>query len=265
VKISSTENKKFIDGIEAFETTHVVVAQNKEIAVIKDAVAMRLPDFPFFIVGCGPSRSSWECWAGFYRSRYRLETIADDTANEKYGTNSIAKVLKLEKYKESDFSDFKDYPENVALVEGWLNAKKSETPEDFNEWGVRKDSLYIPKIEHLGDVESYRGVIYSRKQGGPFYNFIRRNDGKIVFIDATLDQGVNRSGNVFGIYGICKELRVCGGIEHWYRLINGNTKVPVSDKITGYWKVSTSGVMPPDSGTPIGNTNNVLMLVERAK
>lgn len=195
---------------------------------------------------------------------YPLETIADSAALEKYGTNSIAKVLKLEKYKESDFSDFKDYPENVAFVEGWLNAKKSETAEDFNEWGVRKDSLYIPKIEYLGDVEGYKGVIYTGKQGGPFYDFIRRNNGKTVFIDATLDQSVNRSGNVFGIYAICKEERACARIEHWYRLIIGNTEVPVSKKITGYWRVSTSGVMP-DSGTPIGNTKNVLTLVESTK
>ena len=263
VKISTTENKKIINGTEVFETTHVVVAGNKTVGVIKDAFAMRLPAFPFIIVGCGPSHSSWDCRVGFYRSRYLL-AIADSAAIEKYGMNSIANVLKLEKYKESDFSDFKDYPENVAFVEGWLNAKKSETAEDFNEWGVRKDSPYIPQIEYAGDVESYKGVIYSRKQGGPFYDFIRRNDGKTVFIDATLGEGVNRGQNGFGTFAICKEERACGRVEHWYRLMNGNTDVRLSDRITGYWKVSTSGVFP-DSGTPIGNTRNVLTVVESAK
>ena len=76
VRISARENKISIDGIELSETTHTVIAQNKTIAVVKDATAMRLPVFPFIIFMCGPISSSWKCEAGFYRSSYMLETNA---------------------------------------------------------------------------------------------------------------------------------------------------------------------------------------------
>jgi hypothetical protein len=219
-----------------------------------------LPVFPFVVFMCGPVSSSWKCEIGFYRSSYLLKTSAYD-AVEKYGTNPIANLLKLEKYEESDFSDFKDYPENAAFIESWLSARRSETADDFNEWGVRKDSLYIPRIESAGEISSYRGVIYTRKEGGPFYDFIKRNEGKTVYIDATLGPGVNRSQNLFGIYAVCREERTCGRIDHWYKLVNGNIPVPVSSKITGYWKVSAAEVRP-DAEDPRGDTMNILTLVE---
>ena len=260
VRISAQENKISINGVELFETSHTVIAQNKTIAVVKDATAMRLPVFPFIIAMCGPVSSSWKCEVGFYRSNYLLKTNPHD-AVEKYGANPIADLLKLEKYKESDFSDFRDYPENAAFIESWLSAKRNETADDFNEWGVRKDSLYIPRIDSSGEIPSYRGVIYTRKQGGPFYDFIRRNEGKTVYIDATLGPGVNRSQNLFGIYAVCKEERTCGRIDHWYELVNGDIPVPISGKITGHWKVSAAEVRP-DAEDPRGDTMNILTLVE---
>lgn len=182
-------------------------------------------------------------------------------AVEKYGTNPIANLLKLEKYKESDFSDFKDYPENAAFIDKWLSARRNETADDFNEWGVRKDSLYIPRISSSGEIESYRGVIYTRKEGGPFYDFIRRNEGKTVYIDATLGPNVNQSPNVFSIYAVCREERTCGRIDHTYKLVNANTDVRVSGRIIGYWKVSAAEVRP-DAEDPRGDTVNILTLVE---
>ena len=245
VKISTKEEKRIINWTPISETIYTINNQDKQLGVVKSVFAMRMPVFPFFMIGCALNSGgpSWDCFANLYRSRYPLSSVSGSSNIDKYGNNPIAFALKIEKYKESDYDNFQDYPENLEFIDKWLTKKRNETAEDFNEWGVRKDSPYMPIIDHVDGVESYKGGIYSGKQGGEFYSFIKRNEGKIVFIDANIDNNVNVSGNSFSIYAVCKKTENCDRNDHTYQLIKADgTYLTIDTKtnkgaVKGFWKV----------------------------
>ena len=54
-----------------------------------------------------------------YPTCFALQNADQETVN-KYGNHPVAIALKLERYKETDFSSFKDYKENVSFIDNWL-------------------------------------------------------------------------------------------------------------------------------------------------
>ena len=206
--ISKKEDTESIYGINFLKTTYSISLNQQILGTLKTATITPVPTFPFLIISCGifHSTSIWKCEGQFHSSSYALQNADQETVN-KYGNHPVAIALKLERYKETDFSSFKDYEENVSFIDNWLNNKRNEKQDDLNEWGFRKDSLYLPKIQIKNGIDHYIGVIYARKEGGPFRDSIKRNIGKTVFIDATLHQNVNSSMNNFSIYAVCRALQ----------------------------------------------------------
>ena len=263
VKVSSVETRNLIEHVWFALTASTVSTRAKIVGTVIDATTMRLPMLPLSHVVCSPLVTSPnKCDAGFYRSLYALGVISDDAALQKYGGGSVENLLKLERYRESDFDSFRDYPENIEFIDALITRYRNETDEDLNEWGVRKDHPSIPKLEFVGDIESYTGSIYPRREGGPFYAFIKRNAGKTVFIDATISPNVNRSSDFFSIYGVCRDERKCGRIDHSYRLVGVTETLLATNLVKGSWAVSDETIVP-DTDDPRGDTVNTLTRVDK--
>lgn len=244
VNVNNVQEKEKFQDIDFLTTTYKFSYQGKEIGQFKSASIMRLPIFPFYIAGCGLLGSgSWKCSAGFYRSRTPLDTYPVGLQHSQYGKNPVGVLLKVEPYKESDFNDFQDYPENAVFLDAFIKREKSATSEDFDEWGLRKDSLYERAVSEKNGIPSYEGQIYAKKEGGPFFSFIRSNVGKVVSINADIGANINLTTKGFGTYGVCKKEERCDRLDHWYTFENGNGATFMADKsrrvgqIKGLWRV----------------------------
>lgn len=182
---------------------------DKILAVYKMASIARLPWFPFLTVGCGlnSASASWGCFAGFNRSNKYLDTTPISLDKSLYGVEPVAVVLKIPEYKPETFTSFADFSENIHFIDMLLMQKKNEKPEDFDEWGLRKDSIYQPKIGERNGYPSFEGVVYSGNKGGPFRDFIKQYEGKVVYLD--IEAKPNARQNSFMNYGVCKVSEKC--------------------------------------------------------
>ncbi|MEZ0260815.1 MAG: hypothetical protein ACAH80_07385 [Alphaproteobacteria bacterium] len=239
-----------------------ITQHGKELGKFITASYYRLPVFPFWAYAC----LSWErldCDGGFYPSldaRHQIDTIPATVDRTVYGDNPVGIMLGVATYRDSQMSDFTPFPENEAIGRMLIEKKKNEKPEDFNAWGTRKDDARLPTIGERGGVPSYEGGIYVRQLGGPFYSFIRENEGKVVYIDARLDGSGNPGKNGFGLYGVCRKEEDCGRIDHYYSFINAGGSSWAQKELTvkGYWQV---GVEEP-VGNVDGDTRTQLQSIE---
>lgn len=170
----------------------------------KTAILPALIPFPFLNVGCGliSSSATWQCFAGFNRENIAIDTFPEGTNHELYGKNIIGVALKIPEYDRSELDSFAGYPENTALIESMITQKKNETPADLDEWGLRKDSPYQPKISTKNNLPSFEGEIHIHEKGGPFYSFIKKNEGRMVYLN--IDAKPNAGFDSFQNYGVCK-------------------------------------------------------------
>ncbi len=193
-------------------TTHKFFLGQQMIGEYVSAYYSALPYFPKFVIGCALISSSpeWKCIASLAREKRHLNTFPID-ANEDEGpqNNWIAsRLLKIEKYTEEDLKKFQDYPETKEVLGALIQQKKDETPEDFDEWGLRKDSLYQPKIGENGGYPSFEGDVYTGRKAGPFYGFIKKYEGRVVYLDVK-PNGANGGEAGFSVYSVCKATEHC--------------------------------------------------------
>jgi len=175
------------------------------------------PVFPKFIIGCAliSSTPRWECTAQLRREKVQLKTysVTDEQGNN---TDYISALLGIDVYEDEDLNSFIDYQETKDVLGELIERKKNETPADFDKWGLRKDSAYQPVIGEKRGYLSFKGMVYSRNKGGPFREFIKQNEGKVVYLDIIAKVNANKRG--FGNYGVCEIGKECNGrTDNYYR------------------------------------------------
>jgi len=220
------------------EKKYILSFDGKEAGRFVSAYYYRLPLFPAWAYVC----FSWEqtnCGGQFYSTREDIDTSPEKFDRAVYGDNIVAGLLGLTPYADKQMSDFTPFPENEAIGRDLIEKKKNEKPEDFNAWGTRKDDARLPTISDRNGVPSYEGGIYVRELGGPFYAFIKENEGRVVYIDARLDGNGNPSNKGFGLYGVCREKENCSSIDHYYDFTTGGGSAWDRKALTvkGYWQV----------------------------
>ncbi|MCB1681826.1 MAG: hypothetical protein H6858_05840 [Rhodospirillales bacterium] len=185
----------------------------KSIGRFVTATYEAIPLFPRFFIGCGLKSSdtpAWLCDATLRRVRQTLRTYPKATsANNNSDNYFISLLLGIDYYSEDDLQNFKDYPETIKIVDDLVELKKNEKPEDFDQWGLRKDSLYQPQISQKNGYPSFVGVVYTQNEGGPFYSFIEQNRDKIVYLDVRAGPNTNGNSSSIGVYGVCKARKDC--------------------------------------------------------
>ena len=262
IEVTTKDTETRIRGILVQETIYSISKQHHEIGVARNVSIMRMPMLPALFAGCflNSSKPSWDCSVHLLRKRIELQAMPGSTGEARYGSNIAAEVLKLKRYQDSDFANFVDFAENALLIDGLMETKKAERPEDFDEWGNRKDSIFSPIIRTENGIEKYTGVVYSGPKGGPFFSFIKRNEGKTVFLDVTFGPNVNHNHYQLGIFGVCKGENNCMRIDHHYEFRAGKSYANIQDRILGYWKVDFSKTFS-DAEDPRGDTVNELTSV----
>ncbi|MBL1147646.1 MAG: hypothetical protein HND56_12380 [Pseudomonadota bacterium] len=133
----SKESNKSPQKLQKIEYSFYL--DEKPIGIFTAAQYVARPRFPKFIIGCAliSNPPAWKC---VYQLRYKrkvLNTFPKNTDLEKYGTNPIAQMLKIEKYTESDLESFKNYPETEKYLKELIAKKTTPEPCDNpdNEWG----------------------------------------------------------------------------------------------------------------------------------
>lgn len=236
-KTSSRTDKPALE-LNIKEKKYIVLYEGKEVGRFITAYYYRLPGFPAWAYVC----VAWEqtnCDSTFYSTREEIDIYPEKFDRAVYGDNIVAGLLGLAPYADKQMSDFTPFPENEAIGRDLIERKKNEKPEDFNAWGTRKDDARLPVIGQHDGVPSYEGGIYVRELGGPFYAFIKENEGKVVYIDARLDGNGNPSNKGFGLYGVCREGQDCNAVDHYYDFIAGGGSEwdRKSFTVKGYWRV----------------------------
>lgn len=236
-KISSRDRKASLT-LNIFEKAYRIEFEGKEVGRHVAASYYRLPLFPAWAYVC----FSWEqtnCGGQFYSTLEQIDTYPEKFDRAVYGKNIAASLLGLQPYADMQMSDFTPYPETEAIGRDLIARKKNEKAEDFNEWGTRKDDARLPIISDRKGVPSYVGGIYVRQLGGPFYSFIKENEGRVVYIDGRLDGNGNPGKDGFGLYGVCREVKDCSGVDHRYKFIEGGGAGwnRNSLEVKGYWQV----------------------------
>lgn len=235
-KTSSGTDKPALE-MNIKEKKYIFSFEGKEVERFITAYYYRLPAFPAWAYVC----FAWErinCGGQFYSTREEIDTYPQKIRNV-YGEHVVPGLLGLTIDSGRQISDFTPFPENEAIGRMLIDRKKKEKLEDFNQWGTRKDDARLPVIGNRGGVPSYEGGIYVRELGGPFYAFIRENEGNVVYIDARLDGNGNPGRDGFGLYGVCRKEEDCSAVDHRYKFANGggaswDRKTFV---VKGYWQV----------------------------
>lgn len=234
---ASKENK----GKLIYKTTYDFYTNDIKSGTFIAARRSQLTLFPLFLAGCGfnSSPAAWICFADFYRKPTPLNTYPDGINVDPRRVNPIAIMLGLQKYEETDLKDFSDFPETVKYMNALLEKKRNEKPEDFNVWGIRKDSLYMPKIGKKDTADSFEGIVASGDKGGEFYSFIKNHEGQIVYLD--IDARSNQRLDSFTNYGVCKLRENCTGrTDDSYQFFNKDgTRHPFLEegKFKGFFQV----------------------------
>lgn len=227
-----------------YKTTYDFYLNDTKEGTFTTARASHLPIFPFFMGGCGlnSARASWDCFADFYRKPKQLNVYPEGITVDVSRANPIAVMLGLKKYEEADLKSFSDYPETIKYVNDLYQKKRNEKPEDFNEWGIHKDSLHMPKIGKSEGVDSFEGIVESGNKGGEFYSFIKKHEGQIVYLN--IDARSNQSYNSFQNYGVCKIRENCSGrTDDSYQFFNkdgSNHVFSEEGKFKGFFQVGAA-------------------------
>jgi hypothetical protein len=230
-----TSGKPALD-LNIVEKIYVFSDQGREAGRFVTATYNPLPVVPAWAYIC----TAWEqltCGGEFYSGgRKDIDTFPANVDRD----NPVASLLGIAPYAGKDMTDFQPFAETEAIGRDLVARKKNETPDDFNKWGIRKDDPRLPVINTLDGVPSYKGGIYTYQLGGSFYDFIKENEGRIVYVDGTLDGGNgNPSNSGFGLYGICPKREKCGSVDHRYVFTEGNGSVwdRANYTVKGYWQV----------------------------
>lgn len=118
ISVTANTNQRAVvkHGLQLSETTYTAEINYQEVGSIHRFLLMKeMPIFPFFLAACFYSGSqNWECGGKLLRPRKHRQL-------GQYEKNALATLLNLEEYKESDFDNFTDYPENAKMIDEWLD------------------------------------------------------------------------------------------------------------------------------------------------
>lgn len=188
------------------------VLNGNNIGTAYSATYAKLPVFPRLTIGCVLNNSgkfAWKCLIDFVYQKRKLRVLPNESDSEKYGTWIVSHMLQIEKFTDDDLMSFENDPESVIILTALHEKKKKETSEDFDEWGIRKDSLYQPTISTRDGYPSLEGTIYAKNKGGSFYSFIRKNTGQIVYLNIQAGNNINGGRYDISNYGVCKNRKNC--------------------------------------------------------
>ncbi|MEZ4104220.1 MAG: hypothetical protein R3B60_02955 [Candidatus Paceibacterota bacterium] len=237
-----SNNEKVHKGINTF------FLDGEKIGEYISASYTRLPVFPKFAIGCGlnSSAASWDCIFDFRYTRQQLDTYPGNFNRDKFKNTAISLMLNIEKYQESDLENLTDNPETKEILDKLIEIKSNETPDDFDKWGIRKDSIYSPNIYSIGEINAFEGTIGNFNNGLPFNEFIKENMGSVVFIKANMGSTVWENGFYTRICDNKHECENTGYTVH----NNGDSSYVYNDNdtgtIEGYWKISKKEIVPYD-------------------
>lgn len=192
------------------KTTYKFYLDNKFLGEYTVAYYVSLPIFPQFFIGCSliSSAPEWKCFSQIMRKKRVLDTFpSDDGGNNRQDYWIVARLLGIRKYTEEDLKNFQDSSETKRVLGDLIKQKDNETSEDIDEWGLRKDSLYQPKITEKNGYPRFEGVVYYGNKGGPFRDFIEKNEGRIVYLD--IEAKPNARQHSFTNYGVCRAGEKC--------------------------------------------------------
>ncbi len=247
------------------------ILEDKVIGTAYSATYSALPIFPKFIIGCAliSSAPEWKCLTDIRYQKKELDVFPNENNTKKYGNSIVAHMLKIEKYTEDELSNFKDDPDTIEIVNKLNKNKKNEKPEDFDEWGIRKDSLYQPNIGRNKGYPSLKGTIYTNDKGGAFYSFMKENTGKIVYLDIKGSNNTNGGKYSIGNYGVCKNRKNCSLRTDDYYIFkyeNGKNFHSNNDgRFIGFFKVGEEIISENNYNKNDNDTRRVLTFIPKEK
>ncbi len=219
LKVVTKEDKA--KGEKLRKTVYSFFLDDKPLGEYTAATYAALPSFPNFVIGCflNSAAPSWDCFFNIAREKHALNVFPSDGGFDVQDNSVVAKLLGIEKYTEQELRNFTDYPEAKEILSAIIEKKANETPADFDEWGLRKDGPYQPAISERQGYPSFSGIVFHGNKGGPFRNFIKEHEGRIVYLDIEAKPNAKKFG--FTNYGVCKAGEQCNGrTDNSYQLKN---------------------------------------------
>lgn len=198
LKVTRSEEKDKNDNLH--KSTYSFYLDQEPLGKYISATYAKMPAFPIFFIGCGlNSRApAWECFFQLRRERITMSAFPQGADQDDLAISPVARLLKIERYTEIELRSFVDYPETKEQL-----LRLAEGKDAVDEWGLRKDSLYRPKISIKNGFPSFEGIVHERNKGGYFYDFIKENEGKVVYLD--IEARPNARNDSFMNYGVCKK------------------------------------------------------------
>lgn len=259
LRVSPKESDE--DGGHLKKTTYSFFLEQEFLGEYVGASYEKMPLFPKFFIGCGliSSTPAWKCYFQLIRKRIVLETFPALSVGAEAGDSHIARLLSIQKYTAKDLLSFTDYPETREKFFKLMRGK-----DELDEWGLRKDNPYRPKIAEKEGVPSFEGSIYSGNKGGYFYDFIRENEGKVVYLDIEAQPNARRDS--FTNYGVCKKVvsDCTSRTDTTYQIKNANGKPHYFEeegKFKGFFKVGTAKLFENKYNKGDNDTITILTVV----
>lgn len=192
-------------GEKLKKTVYSFSLDDKPLGEYTAATYAALPAFPTFFIGCwlNSGAPSWDCFFRIARKKRVLDVFPTDSSFDAKDSSVVARLLGIEKYSEEELRNFTDYPETKEILSTIAEKKANETPADFDEWGLRKDGPYQPVVTTKNGVPSFTGKIFTHDKGGPFYRFIKENEGGVVYIKISTSPNINKMDHYIRNYGVC--------------------------------------------------------------
>lgn len=208
LKVVTKEDKS--KGEKLRKKVYSFFLDDKPLGEYTAATYAALPSFPNFVIGCflNSAAPSWDCFFNIVRKKHVLNVFPSDSGFDAQDNSVVAELLGIEKYTEQELRKFTDYPETKEILSAIIEKKENETPADFDVWGLRKDSLYQPTIGEKEGFPSIKWTVYSRNKAGPFYDFIKKHEGGIVYLDIEHKDTRTRKKSI-GVHAVCKLNEPC--------------------------------------------------------
>ncbi|MBL4803899.1 MAG: hypothetical protein JKY71_03455 [Alphaproteobacteria bacterium] len=196
--------KEATDNRKLHVTAYSFILDGQPINEYRAMFYARLRILPLFVSGCwlNSGRPSWECEFGFARKKIELDVYPGKNPMMDGEKGLVALLLGIRQRNTETLADFAGYPENNAVFDAILERKANEGPDDFDEWGLRKDGPYQPEIGLREGHPSFTGFVDRGPKGGPFKTFIKRHEGQVVYLDITAIPNAKKRG--FTNYGVCR-------------------------------------------------------------
>lgn len=236
--------------------TYTFFLDGVEIAKYKYAIYSKLGPLPLFLFGCAlsDSPSAWVCLFQPVTYTYYINTV--NPKNK--ALDSIGELLGLKPYTEGDLLNLQEYPENKAAMENLTQEWLTRTANDYNEYGLWKNSPYFPQIDEKDGIPRYIGKIGGTYEAAAFRSFISSHQGQKVYFDIYSNNGNDRENSI-SIYGACKKGVDCGRVDNTYIFVSsdGSKFIPTEQgHYKGFWLIGNETIWNDDADTNVTLTSH---------